>query len=84
MVLLLSAGGITAFYPTKVPLHHRSEYLGSRDLFGDFATLMSSLTLDEKRALEEVNADYSTTTELADVLQREAGNQRTAASCVPQ
>jgi len=35
--LLLSAGGIMAFYPTKIPYHHKSAYLGSRDLFGDFA-----------------------------------------------
>src|SRR5215213_5228444 len=31
---LLSAGGITAFYPTEIPLHHRSEYLGDKDLLG--------------------------------------------------
>ena len=30
----LSAGGIVAYYPTKVPLHHRSEWLGSSDPFG--------------------------------------------------
>lgn len=35
--LLLSAGGILAFYPTRIPYHHKSQYLGSRDLFGDFA-----------------------------------------------
>jgi hypothetical protein len=34
--LLLNAGGIVAFYPTKIPYHHRSQYLGNRDLFGDF------------------------------------------------
>lgn len=34
--LLLNAGGIVAFYPTKIPYHHKSEFLGSRDLFGDF------------------------------------------------
>jgi len=33
--VLLNGGGIVAFYPTEVPLHHRSQYLGSRDLFGD-------------------------------------------------
>jgi argininosuccinate lyase len=43
-----------------------------RDLFGDLADLTDTLTLDEKRALEEVNAGYSTTTELADTLQRES------------
>ncbi|HLM97665.1 MAG TPA: alpha-amylase family protein [Bryobacteraceae bacterium] len=35
--LLLNAGGILAFYPTRLPYHHKSQFLGDRDLFGDFA-----------------------------------------------
>ena len=31
----LSAGGCVAFYPTKVPLHYRSKFLGSGDTFGE-------------------------------------------------
>jgi hypothetical protein len=31
---LLSAGGVVAFYPTKIPLHHRSNTLGNSDLLG--------------------------------------------------
>jgi len=31
----LSAGGCVAYYPTKVPLHYRSQWLGDRDPFGD-------------------------------------------------
>lgn len=42
-------------------------------LFKDFQALVDVLKLDERRALEEVQSDYSTTTELADVLQRDAG-----------
>jgi len=30
----LSAGGVVAYYPTDVPLHHRSEWLGNSDPFG--------------------------------------------------
>jgi hypothetical protein len=30
----LSAGGIVAYYPTEVPLHHRSDWLGNTDPFG--------------------------------------------------
>jgi len=30
----LSAGGIVAYYPTDVPLHHRSDSLGNTDPFG--------------------------------------------------
>jgi hypothetical protein len=34
----LSAGGIVAYYPTKVPLHHRSQWLGTSDPFGALVT----------------------------------------------
>src|SRR5262249_36494942 len=30
----LSAGGVVAYYPTKVPLHHRSSWMGDTDPFG--------------------------------------------------
>jgi putative glycosyl hydrolase-like family 6 (GHL6) protein len=33
--VLLNGGGIVAFYPTQVPYHHRSQFLGTRDLFGE-------------------------------------------------
>lgn len=32
----LSAGGCVAFYPTQIPLHYRSKWLGNLDPFGDF------------------------------------------------
>jgi hypothetical protein len=31
----LSAGGCVAYYPTRIPLHHRSAWLEDRDPFGD-------------------------------------------------
>ena len=31
----LSAGGIVAYYPTKVPLHHRSAWMKESDPFGE-------------------------------------------------
>jgi hypothetical protein len=31
---LLSAGGVVAFYPTNIPLHHRSDWMGSTDPLG--------------------------------------------------
>lgn len=41
-------------------------------MFNDLAALLPALRFDAGRALDEVNAEYSTTTELADVLQRDA------------
>ena len=31
----LSGGGCVAFYPTEIPFHHRSAFLGNRDVLGE-------------------------------------------------
>src|SRR5246127_1336162 len=31
----LSGGGCVAYYPTEIPFHHRSAWLGDRDVLGD-------------------------------------------------
>ena len=41
-------------------------------MYVELKTLLDNLVVNPERALAEVNAEYSTTTELADVLQREA------------
>jgi hypothetical protein len=38
--VLLNGGGIVAFYPTQIPYHHRSQFLGTRDLFGEMVAAM--------------------------------------------
>ena len=35
-VVILTAGGFMAMYPTKLPNHYKSQFLGDRDLFGDY------------------------------------------------
>jgi hypothetical protein len=32
--VIVNAGGIVAYYPSKFPLHHRAEHLGRSDLYG--------------------------------------------------
>jgi hypothetical protein len=34
---IMNAGGCVAFYPTQIPLHYRSKWLGNRDAFGELA-----------------------------------------------
>lgn len=34
---ILNAGGCIAFYPTRVPFHYRSKWLGDMDAYGDIA-----------------------------------------------
>src|SRR4029450_10821247 len=60
----LSAGGIVAYYPTNVPLHHRSAWLGNSDPFGDLVSGCRSMGMrvvartDPHAVREEVRAAH--------------------------
>ncbi|WP_431216534.1 beta-galactosidase [Puia sp. P3] len=57
--IIANAGGIVAYYPTKIPLHKKAEYLGDRDLFGELCKaahedgLAVFARMDSNRAHEE-------------------------------
>ena len=54
--VLLNGGGILAFYPTQVPYHHRSEFLGTRDLFGEMVAASKRRNL---RVVARMDCNYT-------------------------
>ncbi|MFC2124140.1 alpha-amylase family protein [Bacteroidota bacterium] len=60
----LSAGGIVAYYPTNVPLHHRSAWLGTSDPFGYLVKGCRDMNMsviartDPHAVWENVNQDH--------------------------
>ncbi len=57
--VIINAGGIVAYYPSRFPLHRRAQFLGERDLFGELARaaheegLAVLARMDSNRAHEE-------------------------------
>lgn len=58
--IIVNAGGIIAYYPSKIPLHHHAEFLKGRDLFGELCNaahedgLAVFARMDSNRAHEEL------------------------------
>ena len=57
--VIINAGGIVAYYPSRFPLHHRAEFLKGRDLFGELTKaahddgLFVMARMDSNRAAED-------------------------------
>jgi hypothetical protein len=57
--VIINAGGIVAYYPSRFPLHHQAEFLRGRDLFGELTTaahadgLFVMARMDSNRAAED-------------------------------
>lgn len=57
--VIINAGGIVAYYPSKFPLHHRAEFLDGRDLYGELAKaahddgLVVMARMDSNRTAED-------------------------------
>jgi hypothetical protein len=57
--VIINAGGIIAYYPTKIPFHYKSGFLKGRDLFGELCRaaheegLVVFARMDSNRANEE-------------------------------
>ncbi|HOK46059.1 MAG TPA: Tat pathway signal protein, partial [Bryobacteraceae bacterium] len=57
--VIINAGGIVAYYPSKFPLHYRAQFLGGRDLYGELVKaahddgLAVLARMDSNRASEE-------------------------------
>jgi hypothetical protein len=62
--VIVNAGGIVAFYPSRFPWHHRALALGGRDLFGEIlaaargAGLTVLARMDSTRTYEDVFRDH--------------------------
>lgn len=58
--VVVNAGGIVAYYPTKIRLQHKATYLGDRDLFGELSDaahedgLVVFARMDSSRAREDL------------------------------
>lgn len=57
--VIINAGGIVAYYPSKFPLHHRARFLNGLDLYGELAQaahedgLAVLARMDSNRAAED-------------------------------
>src|SRR6266513_1436314 len=57
--VVINAGGIVAYYPSKFPLHHRAGFLRDRDLYGELAAaahqdgLVVLARMDSSRVAED-------------------------------
>ena len=58
--VIVNAGGIVAYYPSRYPLQHRADFLGERDLYGEIVALARHeglavlARMDSNRASQEV------------------------------
>ncbi|OZI36841.1 argininosuccinate lyase [Bordetella genomosp. 5] len=69
---VMVAHNVTPGMPDYKREQAQDAVIGATDMYRKLSAMLDGLVLNPERALAEVNAEYSTTTELADELQRKA------------
>ncbi|MEJ7838365.1 MAG: alpha-amylase family protein, partial [Thermomicrobiales bacterium] len=64
--VIVNAGGIVAYYPSRYELQHRAEYLGDRDLYGEISAAAREDGLSVVARMDSNRADHRFFTEHPD------------------
>ena len=73
--VIINAGGIVAFYPSKFSLQHRAEFLGDRDLYGEINALAREDGLAVLARMDSNRADDKFFKEHPDWFTRDANGE---------
>jgi hypothetical protein len=70
--VIINAGGIVAYYPSRFELQHRAQFLGERDLYGEISAAAREDGLSVIARMDSNRADHRFYTEHPDWFTRDA------------
>ena len=81
--IILTAGGLLAFYPTELQWHRRSQHLGARDLIGEYSAALKARGIRVVARIETNWAHEAVLSARPDWFERDAAGDAVASAETP-